>query len=150
MTDPALHPQAALAAALLGALPAAAGAGGWEAFHDRCVTPLENLAPPLIADLERIDSDGSTDRYTLPDGGQMLVEHDPQDGLSACTITDPTGAAEAGFDQWLGQQIAGGRYVPAGAETWHSHEWIEPVLALRKWQEGGILFLRMLETRLET
>lgn len=149
MTDPGLRHPAGLAAILLGVLPGTAIAGGWEEFHERCVIPLESLAPPLTGTLERISGDGSTDRYALPDDRQMLVEHDPQDGLSACAITDPSGAAEAGFDLWLGQQIATGRYVPAGAQTWHSHEWTEPILELQKRRDGGVLVLRMLETRLE-
>lgn len=149
MTDRGLHHPASLTALLLGALPGVALAGGWEAFHDRCVMPLESLAPPLTAGLDRIGSDGSTDRYALTQGQQMLVEHAPQDGLSACAIVDQTGAAEAGFDLWLGQQIAAKRYVPAGAQTWRSHEWTEPVLELQKRRDGDALILRMLETRLE-
>lgn len=149
MTDRGRHHPASLTALLLGALPGAALAGGWEAFHDRCVTPLESLAPPLTADLERIGSDGATDRYAFSEGQQMLVEHAPQDELSACAIVDASGAAEAGFDLWLGQQIAAARYVPAGAQTWRSHEWTEPVLELQRRRDGNVLILRMLETRLE-
>jgi hypothetical protein len=150
--DPGPYARKALGAAFglgIAFLPMFAHADGWSEFHTRCLTALEALAPPVVAGLGQGEAANGSLRYDLPDGGHLLVEKSPPDGLSACSVTDPTGASEAGFDTWIAEAIASGRYIPAEADTWHSNQWIEPVLALQKHRDDGNLTLRIVETHLE-
>ncbi|SEL56096.1 hypothetical protein SAMN05443999_10686 [Roseovarius azorensis] len=150
--DPGLYAGKALGAALglvMALLPMSAHADGWSEFHTRCLTALEALAPPVVAGLGQGEAANGSLSYDLPKGGQLLVEESPPDGLSACSVTDPTGASEAGFDTWIAEAVATGRYIPAEADTWHSNQWIEPVLALQKRHDDGNLTLRIVETHLE-
>ncbi len=150
--DPGLYARKAPGAALafgIALLPMAAHADGWPEFHTRCLTPLEALAPPVVAGLGQGEAVNGSLRYDLPKGGQLLVEKSPPDGLSACSVTDPTGASETAFDTWIAEAVVTGRYIPAESGIWHSNQWIEPVLALQKYRDSGNFTLRILETHLE-
>ena len=150
--DPGPYARKALGAAFglgIAFLPMFAHADGWSEFHTRCLTALEALAPPVVAGLGQGEAANGSIRYDLPKGGQLLVEKSPPDGLLACSVTDPTGASEAGFDTWLTEAVATGRYIPAEAGTWHSNQWIEPVLALQKHHDDKNFTLRIVETHLE-
>jgi hypothetical protein len=137
------------AALLLSLLPGAAHAGAWADFETRCLSALEHQVPPVVAGLGQGARDGDVTRYALTGGRVLHVEASPADGMQACAVRDPAGAAVPGFDAWIAAAVAGGRYVPAGPATWHSHLWIEPVLEVQKRIENGVVTLRIVETRLE-
>jgi len=138
---------AALALALL---PVAAQAGAWGVFETRCLAALENLVPPVVAGLRQGVRAGDVTRYALDGGLALWVEHAPGDGLLACAVHDPQGRPVPGFDAWIADAVAAGRYVPVAGGRWHSHQWIEPILEIEKQGGGaGALTLRIVETGLE-
>jgi len=145
--DPGSVALGAVALAL--GLPAAAQAGAWEAFEARCLSALQDFAPPVVAGLGPGTRDGAVTRYAL-DGERVLrTEAAPDDGRRACAVHDPAGAPVPGFDTWIGDAVQAGRYVPVAPGRWHSHRWSEPVLEVQKTRAGGALTLRILETNLE-
>lgn len=130
-------------------LPMAAHADGWAEFQNRCLTALETLLPPIVDGLPPVAIHGETKEYALPEARRLVVESAPTNGLSACSVIDPTGTAEAGFDTWIADMIAQDRYIEVAPDTWHSNQWIEPALELQKRHDNGVLTLRALETNLE-
>ena len=137
------------ALALAFVLPAAAHAGAWEDFETRCLDAFEKFAPAVVAGLGEGARDGDVTRHALDGGRSLVIEHAPDDGRRACAVRDPAGGAVPGFDAWIAQAVAAGRYVPVAAGRWRSHRWIEPVLEVHKRQSDGVLILRIVETNLE-
>jgi len=137
------------AALLLSLLPAAAQAGAWADFETRCLSALQDFAPPVVAGLGPGTRDGDVTRYALDGERTLRIEAAPADGRRACAVHDPSGAAVPGFDAWIGDAVTAGRYVPVAPGRWHSHRWSEPVLDVQKTHAAGALTLRIVETKLE-
>ena len=137
-------------AVLLSVLPMAAQAGGWEEFQARCLDAYENLATPIVEDLEPVDSQENEPGYRLSDSETLVVELIPDDATSACRLDDKTGKSAEGFDKWIAAAVAAGRYDKVSDNTWNSHEWIEPRVAVQKLQQGDTVVLRVMETDLES
>jgi len=129
--------------------PLSVHADGWSEFHARCLSALEALVSPVVAGLGDGEATNGVRRYALPDGLHLLVEMTPPDGLSACSVNDPTGQAEVGFDTWIAEAVAAGRYILAKPGTWLSNQWTEPVLAVEKHRADVGVTLRIVETRHE-
>ena len=127
----------------------AMASGAWQAFHDRCLLPLENLFPPLVAELDRVSQVGEVYGYRLADGAALYVDLAPEDGLSACQVADPSGMAEAPLRAWIRAAVASERYERVGEDVWHSVLWIEPILEVRLQRGEDGVVLRILETELE-
>jgi len=130
-------------------LPAAAQAGAWSEFEARCLSALQDFAPPVVAGLGPGTRDGAVTRYALGGDRVLQTETAPERGRRACAVHDPAGAPVPGFDAWIAESVEAGRYVPVAEGRWHSHLWIEPVLEIQKSYENGMLTLRIVETRLE-
>jgi len=130
-------------------LPAAAQAGAWAEFEARCLSALQDFAPPVVAGLGPGTRDGAVTRYALGGDRVLQTETAPERGRRACAVHDPAGAPVPGFDAWIGGAVQAGRYVPVAPGRWHSHRWSEPVLEVQKSHSGGALTLRILETNLE-
>jgi hypothetical protein len=137
------------AAVVLSLMPGAAHAGAWTDFEVRCLSALEAQVPPVVAGLGQGARAGDVTRYALPEGRELRVDAAPADGMRACAVHDPAGAPVPGFDAWIAEAVAAGRYVATGPATWHSNLWIEPVLEVGKRTGDGALTLRIVETRLE-
>ena len=88
--------------------------------------------------------------YRLTDLEVLVVELAPDDATSACRLDDQTGKSAAGFDTWIAAAVAAGRYEKISDDTWHSHEWIEPRIAVQKRLHGSSVVLRVMETDLES
>ncbi len=131
-------------------LPMAAYADGWTEFQNRCLTALETLLPPVVEGLTPVATGGETEEYALPEARRLVVESAPANGLSACSVIDPTGTAEVGFDAWIADMVTQDRYIEVAPGIWHSNQWIEPILALQKRYDNGVLTLRALETNLDS
>ncbi len=137
-------------AAVIAVLPIAAQAGGWDAFQARCVEAYENLFPPVLAGLQELPSPGNQPEYRLGDQQTLVIELVPDDGETACRLEDRTGRAEAEFDRWIGQGVKAERYEKVGKDSWQSYQWVEPVVAVRKWRDGDTVVLRILVSDLES
>ncbi len=126
----------------------------WEAFQARCLMPFEALFQPIVEGLMPADvQQEDTPRYELPEGSELVIERMPKDGHRACSLVVYAPGAEAAFDAWIAVELQQQRYVPAEdmPGTWHSFEWIEPVLAVQKRRgDDGALILRVVETELES
>jgi len=145
--DPGSVALGAVALALM--LPAAAQAGTWADFEARCLSALQDFAPPVVDGLGPGKQDGDVTRHALGGDRELRVETAPEDGRRACAVHDPAGAAVPGFDAWIAGAVAAGRYVPVAEGRWRSNRWSEPVLEVQKTRAGGAITLRILETNLE-
>ena len=133
------------------AAPAAAQAGAWESFQERCLAPMRLFEEPVVAGLDPTEEDeAGAARYALPGGGVLAVEPAPRDGRAACSVIAPSEGAAAAFDAWIADAVQSGRYIRVAPDVWHSYQWIEPVLQIEKWDDDAGLKLRALETRLES
>jgi hypothetical protein len=131
-------------------MPLAAQAGGWGEFQARCVDSFENMSPPIVDGLAELPLDENEAIYMLGDQQALVLELAPEDGEMACRLEDQTGQAGLAFDTWITEGVKSERYEKVGDGHWQSHEWVEPVVAVQKWDEGGTLVLRILVTDLES
>lgn len=136
--------------AMLSVLPVAAQAGGWDAFQARCVDAFENLSLPIVEGLKPAASRDNEPGYWLNNRDKLVLELAPDDGEMACRLEDQTGEAGAAFDTWIAEGVKTSRYEEIEAGHWQSYEWIEPVVAVQKWDEGKTVVLRILVTDLES
>ncbi|MFB9148265.1 hypothetical protein [Roseovarius ramblicola] len=145
------HGSPALGAAtlFLSLLPAAAQAGAWADFEARCLSALQDFAAPVVARLGPGTAGGGVTRYALDGDRALRVETAPAGGRIACAVRDPSGDAVPGFDAWVAEAVAAGRYVPVADGRWRSKGWIEPVLEVQETRTDAGLTLRILETNLE-
>ncbi|MCF6234305.1 MAG: hypothetical protein L3J36_14570 [Rhodobacteraceae bacterium] len=140
-------------AAVFAMIPLAAQAGGWDAFQARCIDAFENLSLPVVAGLPELTErpPGQDEAgYALSDTEALVLELAPDDGEMACRLEDQTGQAGLGFDAWITEGVKTERYEEVGDGHWQSYEWVEPVVAVQKWDEGGTVVLRILVTDLES
>jgi len=123
------------------ALSASPYAQNWAAFVTRCLEPFERFAP--------VDLDGLVEIGHIVDGfhltkGAMLLLNTDDTGTRSCTVMGP-GLAK-GFETWRAQAETDNRYVQIAPGIWHSSEWIEPVIEVRR----GADFVTVVETDLES
>ena len=131
-------------------IPLAAQAGGWEEFQARCVDSFENMSLPIVEGLVEMPLSRDEAGYVLSDDESLVLELAPDDGEMACRLEDQTGEAGAAFDAWIAEGVKTERYEEIDTGHWQSYEWIEPVVAVQKWDEGGTVILRILVTDLES
>ena len=126
----------------------------WEAFQARCLMPFEALFQPIVEGLMPSHTQQEeAPRYELPEGAELVIEWMPEDGRRACALVVYAPGTEDVFDAWIAKALQEQRYTPVDdmPGTWHSFEWIEPVLAVQKRRgDDGALILRVVETDLES
>ncbi len=137
-------------AVVLAIMPLAAQAGGWDEFQARCVESFENMSLPIVEGLAERPVVQDEARYVVSGKEALVLELAPDDGEMACRLEDQTGEAGAAFDAWIAEGVKTERYEEIEAGHWQSYEWIEPVVAVQKWDEGGTVILRILVTDLES
>ncbi|MEP4195148.1 MAG: hypothetical protein ABJL99_05855 [Aliishimia sp.] len=114
----------------------------WVEFEQRCLIPFEDFAPAQVQDLVPVA--GKKDAYHLSGGAILELTGAQADGSRACAVR--SAKLLKGFEAWLAEAEAKGRYVLDDTGMWVSHEWIEPVIAVQ--QSDGVV--RVVETERES
>jgi hypothetical protein len=115
----------------------------WFAFQDRCLTPFEAFADPIVDDLVPVA--GQDGAFQLQNGAVLIVSGDDAMGSRSCAVQGP--GLIKGYREWVAQSLQTGLYRESDTPgLWMSHEWIEPRIAIEK-TKGAI---RVVETFLES
>ena len=120
-------------------------------FAARCLDPFEHFSPPILGELEPVETGPGYSAYGLPEGYVLIYETQRWDAVAACTVLGrPEAGAVRRFELWVAGQIAEGRYDEVSEGRWLSTTWAEPRVAVELEVSTDAVSMRVMETDLES